>query len=94
MSESSFQSKVIEYLKGKGCYVIKTKPGPGTPKGCPDVFAFIEGLWLAIECKASKNAKSQALQPETVKKLDGWSWCKVVYPENWPEVKAELEEML
>ena len=94
MTESVLQARVIKYLKGRGCYVIKTKPGTGTPVGCPDVFAFTGGLWLAIECKASEKAKFGNLQPETIKLLDSWSWCKAVYPENWAEIKAELDEMI
>jgi len=26
--------------------------------------------------------------------MDAWSWAKAVWPENWPEVKLELEAML
>lgn len=93
MSESQLQAKIIKYLKEKGCYVIKTG-GAGTPVGCPDVVALTGYLWLAIEVKASSKAKFQPLQKETLEKLDGWSWARAVYPENWIEVKAELEEML
>lgn len=92
--ESDLQSKIVKYLKAKGCYVIKTRPGVGTPDGCPDIIALCGGLWIAIEVKGSEKAKYQPLQELTLEKLDGWSWAKTAYPENWPEIKAELELML
>jgi len=94
MSEASLQSTIVKYLKGKGCYVIKTRPGVGTPLGCPDIIALCGGLWVAIEVKASAAAPYKPLQRETIEKLDGWSWCRRVDPSNWLDIKAELEMML
>lgn len=94
MTEAKLQSEVIKYLKGRGCYVIKTKPGVGIPKGCPDVIFMLEGFWGAIECKTSRTATYQALQEETLEKFNEWSWAEAVYPENWQEVRAELEAIL
>ena len=93
-NEATHQTNVIKYLKSKGCYVIKTKPGAGTPKACPDVVFFKEGLWGMIECKASKTAKSQPGQDATIKKMDDWSWARKSYPAVWPAIRAELEEIL
>jgi Holliday junction resolvase len=92
--ETKVQSKIIKYLKSKGCYVIKTHPGLGTPTGCPDVVFMTEGFYGALECKASKNARFQPLQKETIEKLDDWSWAKVLYPENYDNVIAELDIIL
>lgn len=94
MTESQLQTKIIKYLKSKECYVIKTKPGVGTPVGCPDIIALCGGLWLALEVKGSATAKYRPLQEDTLKKLDSWSYAKTVYPANWPEIKADLEAML
>jgi len=91
MKESQLQAQVIKYLKHKGCYVIKTSPGAGTPAGCPDIIALLEGCWMAIECKASSRSKYQPLQRETLDKLDQWGWAKTVHPQNWGEIKEELE---
>lgn len=93
-TESNLQSKVVKYLREKGCYVIKTRAGVGTPHGCPDIIALLEGCWIAIEVKGSAASKYQPLQKDTIKKLDNWSWAKVVHPDNWEEIKAELEVML
>ena len=92
--EAKIQQKLIKYLKSKGCYVIKTKPGAGIPTGCPDVIALYEGWWGGFECKASATAKYQPLQKETIAKFDNWSYGRVVYPSNYDEVIAELARIL
>ena len=92
--ERQVQEKLIKYLKSKGCYVIKTKPGPGTPVGCPDVLALYEGFWAAFECKASESAKFRPLQEATLAKFSVWSFARKVYPENLDSVIQELESIL
>lgn len=94
--ESVLQSDIRLYLKGRGCYVLKTKPDArgGAPTGCPDIFFFKEGFWGAIEVKAAPGSPYRVLQKETLKLLDGWSWAKRVDPTTWPAVKLELEQIL
>lgn len=92
--ESQVQKRLIKTLKSKGCYIIKTKPGLGTPVGCPDVFAFLEGWWGAFECKATAKSKFQPLQKETLEKLDRWSTAMVVHSDNIDDVIIQLEKML
>lgn len=92
--EAQVQTKIIKYLKKKGCYVIKTKPGPGVPVGCPDVIFLCGAIWGALECKASETARYQPLQKQTLEMLDGWSYARALYPENYDEIIAELDAML
>lgn len=92
--EKKVQTRLIKYLRSKGCYVIKTKPGPGVPVGCPDVIALYEGWWGAFECKASAKAPFQQLQEHTIEKLNNWSLAVVVHPDNIEEVISQLEKML
>lgn len=93
--EKRLQKEIIEWLKHRGAFVIKTSAQPGTPVGCPDVIALIEGgKWVALEVKSSKNSKKQPLQDRTVAKLDGMYYSRFVYPENWQEIKLELKEIL
>lgn len=92
--EKKVQTQLIKYLKKKGCYVIKTKPGPGVPVGCPDVIALFEGWWGAFECKASAKAAFQPLQEATLEKLDNWSMAFVVHPDNIDDVISQLEKVL
>jgi len=94
VKEASFQTKVIKYLKAKGAYVIKTG-GLGTPDGCPDVIALLDGGgWVALEVKASKSAKFQPLQKLTIKKLDDMFYSRATWPENWDDIKKELEQVI
>lgn len=92
--ERKIQAKIIKYLKSKGCYVLKTKPGPGVPVGCPDIVFLFEGFWGAIEVKADENSPFQVLQEPTLEKLDNWSWARVVHSGNYSQVLAELDKIL
>ena len=95
-AESNLQADIRKYLKGKGCYVIKTQPDArsGAPTGCPDIIFLLEGFWGVIEVKASPKAPYQPLQKETLEKLGAWSFARRVDPTTWPEVKKELEAIL
>lgn len=89
--ESKLQSKIIKFLKQKGAYVVKTKPGPGTPVGCPDILFLYEGAWGAIECKASEGARYQPGQEATLRRLQDWSpFVYTASPENWDLICKEL----
>lgn len=93
MTESQLQSEIIRYLRSKHCFVMKCA-GPGVPKGTSDVFFCLEGFYGFIEVKRSEKAPFQTLQPEFLKKMSEWSWAKAVWPDNWIEVRSELEQML
>jgi len=94
MKESTFQSKIVRWLKSKGCFVITITVGPGVPIGTPDIVFFKEGFYGFIEVKPHKKAKFQPLQKETVAKLNDWSWAIVAYPEDWAETQKELASLL
>jgi Holliday junction resolvase len=90
-AESKLQSEIIAWLKINGVYVIKTRPGAGTPVGCPDIIGLYHQRWIAIEVKASDKAPFQAGQKYTLQLLkEGNSFVYVVCPENWELVKEEL----
>lgn len=92
--ESKVQKRLIQFLKSRGCYVIKTKPGPGVPVGCPDVIALYEGFWAAFECKADEDSPFQPGQEATLAKLESWSVAKVVHSQNIDEVIEDLKKIL
>jgi len=92
--EAEVQKRLIKFLKKKGCFVIKTKPGTGTPLGTPDIIFLLEGFWGVIECKRSKSAPFRPLQKEQLERLGEWSYARVAYPENVDEIEAELERIL
>ena len=92
--ESDFQAKIIKWLRSKGCIVYKMQQNATTRLATPDVFFIKEGFWGAIECKASARAKFQPGQKEMVAKLNDWSYAVVAWPDNWPEIKKELDVIL
>lgn len=95
MAESSFQSKVKTYLKGEGCYVLVLSSGPGVPDGMTDVLALCpSGRFVALECKASATSDYRPLQKLTISKLNKMGYAKAVYPENWAEIRKELEQII
>lgn len=92
MAESRFQTKVVKWLRLKGCYVIVTD---GRPVGVPDVIALMNGGgWAALEIKESAKSKFQPLQKITISKLNGMYYSKAVCPENWEETKGELSGII
>lgn len=93
-SEASFQASFIKWLKAQGCLVWKLEQSATTQAARPDVLALKEGAWLAIEFKRSAKARFRPGQKQMIEKLDNWSWCKAVYPENENEIKKELTEWL
>lgn len=91
--EAKLQSSIIRYLKSKGAYVVKTKPGMGTPVGCPDIVFLYEGAWGVIEVKASPKARFQPGQQATIQKLADWSpFVFIAHPFSWPDIKDFLDK--
>ena len=89
--ESKLQTEIVKWLKINDCYVIKTRPGAGTPVGCPDIIALCRQKWLAIEVKADEHAKFQPGQKTTLQHLkSGNTFVYVANPDNWPAIKAEI----
>lgn len=92
-AEGALQKKIIKWLKENGAYVIKTKPQPGTPVGCPDVIALYLDQWAALEVKKAANAKDQPGQKATQAFLRKNNYFVYrVHPDNWPEIKQELAD--
>lgn len=92
--EAKVQKEITQFLKKKGCLIIKTKPGVLAPVGTPDIFFFLEGFWGCIEVKRSAKAPYRPLQKETIAKLSDWSYARVAYPENVHEILLELDDIL
>jgi Holliday junction resolvase len=92
--ESKLQTTVIKWLRNQGFYVIKHNAGAGVPVGCPDLSFYIEGMYGFIEVKATSKSPYQALQKETIEKLDEWSYARIVHENNWQDIKKELETFL
>jgi Holliday junction resolvase len=89
--EAKLQSKIIRWLKDQGFYVIKTRPGPGMPVGCPDIIALYDNRWLAIEVKADIKSSFRVGQLQTLQHLKQDNrFVYVANPENWPGIRDEI----
>lgn len=93
-AEARLQQEVRKWLRERGCFVMVLQPQAGIPSGTADIFFCKEGFYGFIELKASKSSPFQPLQREFIKRMDDWSWARVVYPENWEETKEELGQIL
>lgn len=88
---------MIKFLKKHGCVVLKTTPGPGIPKGFPDLVCFARdgGFYFCLECKASRTSEHQPGQDMWIERLNAMSYAKFIWPgKRWEETAKELEEML
>lgn len=92
--ESDFQKKIVKWLRSQKCFVWKMQQNATTRVGVSDLFFCKEGFYGFIEVKKNKSAKRQPGQEVFVKKMNEWSWAKVVWPDIWPDVQNELKEIL
>lgn len=92
--ESSFQAKLIKELYDlfHGCFIMKNDAN--YIQGVPDLLILHNDRWAMLECKASKNAKTQPNQEYYINRLNIMSYCKKIYPENKEEVLNELQQTL
>lgn len=92
--ESNLQQKITKWLRSQKCFVWKMQQNATTQAGVSDLFFCYEGFYGFLEVKRSKTAKRRPGQEAFVRKMDEWSYARVVWPENWPEIQKELKEML
>ena len=60
MKESTLQSNISEYLRGRGAFVANIYGSGMTGKGTPDLLVCFNGKFIAVECKVKKNKLSPA----------------------------------
>lgn len=92
--EADFQAKAIKWLRSKGFKCFKQQMNATTRVGTPDLFIFNEGFWGWIEFKKSKNSPKRPGQEQNIAWAQENSWGEFVYPENWEQIKEELESIL
>lgn len=66
--ERQLQNRIIEYLKGSGCYVFKAVGSPAQTRGTPDLLICHRGRFLAAEVKLRGNDPT-ALQEYEMEKI-------------------------
>jgi Holliday junction resolvase len=62
--------------------------------GTPDILGCANGIFVALELKASAKSRRSKLQEYNIKKInDAGGFARFVYPENWDYVQEELKKL-
>jgi Holliday junction resolvase len=91
--EKAVKAKVKNVLESEGVYYFMPPANGFGRSGVPDIVACVNGLFLAIECKAGTN-KPTALQVreiETIRRNNGVA--VVVNEENWDMVRELVKKL-
>lgn len=92
--EKRFETKIKDYLRSKGCYVLKTFGNAYQAKGTPDLICCVNGHFVAVEVKA-KNGKVSDLQWERISEInDANGTALVLYPKDFETFKIYIERLL
>lgn len=89
--ESLFTDKVKKDLEELGAFVEKIQQVGKI--GTPDIFACLNGRFIALELKVSKKADRNKLQDYKLYKIilsKGLAYK--VYPNNWDEILEEIKK--
>jgi len=91
--EKAVKAKVKTVLESEGVYYFMPPANGFGRSGVPDIVACVNGLFLAIECKAGTN-KPTALQVreiESIRRNNGVA--VVVNEENWDMVRELVKKL-
>lgn len=90
MSESRFQSKLIEELRFRfpDCEILKNDSS--YLQGVPDLLILWGSRWAMLEVKASENSKVQPNQAYYVDRFNNMSFAAFINPSNQEEVLDAL----
>lgn len=92
--ETNFKERVCRDLKSLGteCWFVKTQFV--AKRGIPDIIGCINGVFFALELKATKKSIIAPLQLWTLECISASRGIGfVVYPENWKATYQVLEEL-
>ena len=83
-AEKNFENKVKNFLKEKGCWLLKYWGGAAyTKKGIPDLLVCCSGRFIGIELKAPKGVPSP-LQIYHLREIDkAGGFGILLYPEHF-----------
>ena len=75
MAERDVQRAIIEYLRGRGAYVLNVGGSASTPKGTADLIVCYRGQFLALEVKKPKDSygetKTQEIRRKQIRDAGG-----------------------
>lgn len=92
--EKTFEQKIKNFLKSKGCWHVKYFANRMTKSGIPDILACVNGYFLAIEVKAARGKPSelQLWNREQIRKSNGIAI--VLYPDQFEDFKKLVEKLM
>ena len=91
--EKVVKDKVVSVLKSEGVYYFFPATHGYGRSGVPDIICCINGLFLAIECKANGN-KPTALQIREIEHIRACNGVAVVVDEtNWEMVRDLVRKL-
>lgn len=85
MCESKIQTEILRYLERNGCYVVKVVLA--NKSGVPDILFCKDGLFYAVEVKATGKKKSTT-------KLQDWNLQKVIESGGKAIVTDKLSDVI
>lgn len=91
--EKVVKDKVVSVLKSEGVYYFFPATHGFGRSGVPDIICCVDGLFLAIECKARGN-KPTALQIREIENIRACNGVAVVVDEtNWEMVRDLVRKL-
>lgn len=94
MTEKQFENKVKQFLKEKGCWILKTWSNGVQRDGVPDLLICCNGLFIGVELKAKKGKPSK-LQLWNVNGIrDAGGIAIVLYPDQFDQFKRMIELLI
>jgi hypothetical protein len=91
--EKVVKDKVVSVLKSEGVYYFFPATHGYGRSGVPDIIACVNGLFLAVECKAGNN-KPTALQLREIEHIHSCGGVAVVVDEtNWDMVRDLVRKL-
>jgi len=85
LCESKIQTEILRYLERNGCYVVKVVLA--NKSGVPDILFCKDGLFYAVEVKATGKKKSTT-------KLQDWNLQKVIESGGKAIVTDKLSDVI
>ena len=91
--EGKVKAKVVDILKSEGVYYFFPATHGYGRSGVPDIVCCVNGLFLAMECKAGtiKPTALQVRELETFRRNGGYA--VVANEENWEMVRPLVRKM-
>ena len=93
MREKPFELKIIEYLESRGHWVVKLFANGYTKSGIPDLFACVNGRFVAIEVKGDGGYLSPLQYHTLCQIMNSGGVTMVVYPHDFETFCKSIEEI-